>query len=74
MSKNGRLAWPAAVGLPCRLEWHFWRRSDGHRHDETAWTESEIVQQPVGQLPWGHIIVLLTRLKAPEERLAYGGM
>jgi predicted nuclease of restriction endonuclease-like (RecB) superfamily len=23
-------------------------------------------------LPWGHIIVLLTKLKAPEERLAYG--
>ena len=36
-----------------------------------AWAESEIVQQPVGRLPWGHNIVLLTKLKAPEERLAY---
>jgi predicted nuclease of restriction endonuclease-like (RecB) superfamily len=36
-----------------------------------AWDESEIVQQPVGQLPWGHNIVLLTKLKEPETRLAY---
>jgi predicted nuclease of restriction endonuclease-like (RecB) superfamily len=36
-----------------------------------AWTEAEIVQQPVGQLPWGHNLVLLTKLKAPETRLAY---
>ena len=37
-----------------------------------AWSEDEIGQQPVGQLPWGHNIVLLTKLKALEERLAYG--
>jgi len=36
-----------------------------------AWSEDEIGQQPVGQLPWGHNIVLFTKLKAPEERLAY---
>ena len=36
-----------------------------------AWTDAAIVQQAVGQLPWGHNIVLLTRLKAPEWRLAY---
>lgn len=36
-----------------------------------AWSETEIVQQPVGQLPWGHNLVLLTRLKQPEQRLAY---
>ena len=36
-----------------------------------AWAESEIVQQPVGRLPWGHNIVLLTKLKVSEERLAY---
>ncbi len=28
-----------------------------------AWNEDEIVQQPVGQLPWGHNVLLLTRLK-----------
>ena len=36
-----------------------------------AWPDAEIVQQAVGQLPWGHNLVLLTRLKDPEARLAY---
>ena len=31
---------------------------------------SKLVQQAVGQLPWGHNLVLLTRLKQPEQRLA----
>lgn len=36
-----------------------------------AWADGEIVQQAVGQLPWGHNLVLLAKLKAPEQRLAY---
>ena len=36
-----------------------------------AWPEGAIVQQAVGRLPWGHNLVLLTKLKAPEQRLAY---
>ena len=36
-----------------------------------AWPNAEIVQQAVGQLPWGHNLVLLTRLKDPKQRLAY---
>src|SRR5262249_30530612 len=36
-----------------------------------AWPEPSIVQQPVGQLPWGHNLVLLTKLKTAEARLAY---
>lgn len=36
-----------------------------------AWPDGEIVQQAVGQLPWGHNLVLLTRLKNPQSRLAY---
>lgn len=36
-----------------------------------AWPDSEIVQQAVGRLPWGHNLVLLTRLKDPQQRLAY---
>jgi len=36
-----------------------------------AWPEETIVQQAVGQLPWGHNLVLLTKLKGPEQRLAY---
>jgi predicted nuclease of restriction endonuclease-like (RecB) superfamily len=36
-----------------------------------AWPDAEIVQQAVGQLPWGHNLVLLTRLKNSQQRLAY---
>jgi predicted nuclease of restriction endonuclease-like (RecB) superfamily len=36
-----------------------------------AWPDAAIVQQAVGQLPWGHNLVLLTKLKEPEQRLAY---
>jgi predicted nuclease of restriction endonuclease-like (RecB) superfamily len=35
-----------------------------------AWPDS-IVQQPVGQLPWGHITVLLDKLDAPTHRAWY---
>lgn len=30
-----------------------------------------IVQQAVGQIPWGHNLVLISKLKTREERLAY---
>ena len=36
-----------------------------------AWPDEEIVQQAVGQLPWGHNLVLLSKLKIKEKRLAY---
>lgn len=36
-----------------------------------AWPDEAIVQQAVGQLPWGHNLVLLTKLKTPEQRLIY---
>lgn len=36
-----------------------------------AWPDGEIVQQAAAQLPWGHNMVLLDRLKASTERLAY---
>ncbi len=36
-----------------------------------AWPDAVIVQQAVGQLPWGHNLVLLTRLKDTEQRMAY---
>jgi predicted nuclease of restriction endonuclease-like (RecB) superfamily len=36
-----------------------------------AWPDEAIVQQAVGQLPWGHNLVLLSRLKDSEQRLAY---
>lgn len=36
-----------------------------------AWPDEQIVQQAVGQLPWGHNLVLLSKLKDQGERLAY---
>ena len=36
-----------------------------------AWPDAAIVQQAVGQLPWGHNLVLLTKLKTQDMRLAY---
>ena len=36
-----------------------------------AWPEPAIVQQAVGQLPWGHNLVLLSKLKTTDQRLAY---
>jgi hypothetical protein len=36
-----------------------------------AWSDADIVQQAVGQLPWGHNLVQLTRLKDPQQRLAH---
>ena len=39
-----------------------------------AWPDEAIVQQAVGQIPWGHNLVLLTKLKTPEQRLAMHGV
>jgi predicted nuclease of restriction endonuclease-like (RecB) superfamily len=36
-----------------------------------AWPDTVIVQQLVGQLPWGHNLVLLDKLKTSEERNWY---
>ncbi len=36
-----------------------------------AWPNEPIVQQLVGRLPWGHNLVLLTRLKDSTQRMAY---
>jgi predicted nuclease of restriction endonuclease-like (RecB) superfamily len=36
-----------------------------------AWPDFPIGQQAVGQLPWGHNLLLLTKLKTAEARLAY---
>ncbi len=36
-----------------------------------AWHNSPIAQQPVAQLPWGHITVLLDKLTEQESRVSY---
>ncbi len=33
-----------------------------------AWTQQAIGQQPVGQLPWGHVTVLLDKVHDQSER------
>ncbi|GAA4729913.1 hypothetical protein GCM10023216_21920 [Isoptericola chiayiensis] len=53
------------------LDQRGWSRSNllyMRRAAETWPTEEEFVQQPVGRLPWGHVTVLLDRLKTREER------
>ena len=35
------------------------------------WDDKQIVQQLVAQLPWGHNLVLISKLKIKEERIAY---
>lgn len=47
-------------GLP-RTNLHYMRQA------ATVWPDP-VVQQPVGQLPWGHITVLLDKLDNPAER------
>ncbi len=36
-----------------------------------AWPSQDFGQQPVAQLPWGHNLVLLSKLKGAEVRLSY---
>lgn len=36
-----------------------------------AWPDAAIGQQAVSQLPWGHNVMLLTKLKDPAQRLRY---
>ena len=36
-----------------------------------VWPDAEIVQQAVGQLPWGHNLVLLSKLKSHAQRQWY---
>lgn len=36
-----------------------------------AWTDIEFVQQAVAQLPWGHNLVLLDKLRTQEARIWY---
>ena len=36
-----------------------------------VWSEPEFVQQAVAQLPWGHHLVLMSKLSSRDQRLAY---
>lgn len=36
-----------------------------------AWPDEELVKQVAARLPWGHHVLLMTRLREPVERLRY---
>jgi predicted nuclease of restriction endonuclease-like (RecB) superfamily len=61
LSEDLRAAFPEMRGLS-RSNLHYMRQMAG------AWDEDAIGQQAVGQLPWGHITVLLGRLDDQAER------
>ncbi len=56
-----RAAFPQMRGLS-RSNLKYMRQMAG------AWPRNAIGQQPVGQLPWGHVTVLLDKLNAQAER------
>jgi predicted nuclease of restriction endonuclease-like (RecB) superfamily len=59
-----RREFPEMTGLS-RSNLHYMRQM------AAAWPEDEVVPQPVGQLPWGHIRCLLDKLDDPAPRLWY---
>ncbi len=64
LSQDLRLAFPEMKGFS-RANLMYMRAF------AAAWPDEAIVQQAVGQLPWGHNLVLLSQLKDPAQRLAY---
>lgn len=64
LAEDLRAAFPEMKGLsPRNLKYM--------RAFADAWPDAEFVQQAVAQLPWGHNLVLLDRLRTPEERRWY---
>lgn len=63
-----RRAFPEMTGLSTRNLQYM-------RAFAAAWSlddhNKEIVQQPVAQLPWGHNVVLLTKLDSTDDRIWY---
>ena len=53
-----------------------WSRSNlmYMRQFADAWTRKEIVQAPLGQLPWYHHLALLECLKSRGDRIAYAAL
>lgn len=67
MSADLRVAFPDMKG---------WSRSNlmYMRQFAEAWRREEIVQAPLGQLPWYHHLTLLERLKSRGDRMAYAAL
>ncbi len=67
LAKDLRVAFPELKGFSARNLKYM-------RAFSEAWREPEFVQQPVAQLPWGHHLVLLTKLKESSSRLSYAAL
>lgn len=67
LAKDLRVAFPELKGFSARNLKYM-------RAFAEAWGEPEFVQQPVAQLPWGHHLVLLTKLKESSSRLSYAAL
>ena len=64
LSRDLREAFPAMKGFSPRSLKYM-------RSFAEAWREEEFVQQVAAQIPWGHNMVLLDRVKTSPERVAY---
>jgi len=64
LGRDLREAFPEMKGLSTRNLMYM-------RTFAEAWPDFEIVQQAVAQLPWGHNVLLLNRIKEQEARLFY---
>ena len=64
LAKDLKTAFPEMKGFSAR-------NLNYMRQFAEAWPDPKFVQQPVAQLPWGHHLVLLTKVKTPEERQQY---
>ena len=61
---------------PVWVDMKGWSRSNLMyiRQFAEAWTRREIVQAPLGQLPWYHHLALLECLKSRGDRIAYAAL
>lgn len=64
ISKDLRAAFPGSRGYSTRNLKYM-------RAFAEAWPEKAIVQQVVAQIPWGHNILIIERIKDSEQRLWY---
>jgi len=61
LSRDLRQEFPEMRGLSVRNLYYM-------RRFAASWPDSQIVQQPVAQLPWGHSVVLIDKLDIATER------
>ncbi len=65
LARDLRAAFPDAKGFSPRNLWYM-------RRAAMIFTAQPILQQVAAELPWGHLMVLIDKLSADNERLWYG--